>query len=30
LLWHLLTHVNGEFGIDGYGRLFARQPDQNP
>jgi maleate isomerase len=30
LLWHLRTHVNGEFKIDGYGRLFARQPDQNP
>jgi maleate isomerase len=30
LLWHLRTHVDGEFKIDGYGRLFARQPDRNP
>jgi maleate isomerase len=30
LLWHLLMQVDGEIKIDGYGRLFARQPGQKP
>jgi len=26
LLWQLLAQANGEFEINGYGRLFARKP----
>jgi maleate isomerase len=30
LLWQLLAHVDADVKIDGYGQLFARQPEQNP
>jgi maleate isomerase len=30
LLWQLLAQVDGEVKINGYGRLFAHQPEQSP